>query len=74
MKTSKKPLTNEQKLKNLMTENGPTLNALLIERIVKIMEITEADIKEHPEDWERSIIHPNLWHQLNENVQKSLNS
>lgn len=74
MKTSKKPLTNEQKLKNLMTENGPTLNALLIERIVKIMEITEADIKEHPEDWERSIIHPNLWHQLNENVQKCLNS
>lgn len=74
MKTSKKPLTNEQKLKNLMAENGPTLNALLIERIVKIMEITEADIKEHPEDWERSIIHPNLWHQLNENVQKCLNS
>lgn len=74
MKTSKKPLTNEQKLKNLMAENGPTLNALLIERIVKIMEITEADIKEHPEDWERSIIHPNLWHLLNENVQKCLNS
>lgn len=74
MKTSKKPLTNEQKLKNLMAENGPTLNALLIERIVKIMEITEADIKEHPKDWERSIIHPNLWHQLNENVQKCLNS
>lgn len=74
MKTSKKTLTNEQKLKNLMAENGPTLNALLIERIVKIMEITEEDIKEHPEDWERSIIHPNLWHQLNENVQKCLNS
>lgn len=74
MKTSKKPLTNEKKLKNLISENGPTLNALLIERIVKIMEITEADIKEHPEDWERSIIHPNLWHQLNENVQKCLNS
>lgn len=74
MKTSKKPLTNEQKLKNLMAENGPTLNALLLERIVKIMEITENDIKEHPEDWERSIIHPNLWHQLNENVQKCLNS
>ena len=74
MKTSKKPLTNEQKLKNLMAENGPTLNALLLERIVKIMEITENDIKEHPEDWERSIIHTSLWHLLNENVQKCLNS
>lgn len=74
MKTSKKPLTNEKKLKNLITENDPILNALLLERIVKIMEITEEDIKEHPENWERSIIHPNLWHQLNENVQKCLNS
>lgn len=74
MKTSKKPLTNEKKLKNLIAENDPILNALLLERILKIMEITEEDIKEHPENWERSIIHPNLWHQLNENVQKCLNS
>lgn len=73
MATSKKP-TNESRLKKLIAENPTILNALLLERILKIMEITEEDIKENPQDWERSLIHPSLWHQLNENVQRNLNS
>jgi hypothetical protein len=36
------------------------------------MEITEADIKENPQDWERSIIHPSLLHDLNKNVKEIL--
>lgn len=72
MATSKKPQTNESKLKKLIADNPPILNALLVERILKIMEITEADIKENSQDWVRSIIHPSLWHQLNENVQTHL--
>jgi hypothetical protein len=74
MATSKKQQTNESRLKKLIAENPSILNALLLERILKIMEITEEDIKENPQDWERSIIHPSLWHQLNENVQRHLNS
>jgi hypothetical protein len=74
MATSKKQPTNESRLKKLIAENPPILNALLVERILKIMEITEEDIKENPQDWERSLIHPSLWHQLNENVQRNLNS
>jgi chemotaxis signal transduction protein len=73
MATSKKQ-TNESRLKKLIAENPTILNALLVERILKIMEITEEDIKENPQDWERSLIHPSLWHQLNENVQRNLNS
>ena len=73
MATSKKP-TNESRLKKLIAENPTILNALLLERILKIMEITEEDIKENPQDWERSLIHPSLWHQLNDNVQRNLNS
>jgi chemotaxis signal transduction protein len=74
MATSKKQQTNESRLKKLIAENPPILNALLVERILKIMEITEEDIKENPQDWERSLIHPSLWHQLNNNVQSVLNS
>lgn len=72
MKTSKKTQTNETKLKKLITNNPPILNALLIDRILKIMELTEENIKENPEAWERSIIHPSLYHDLNKNVQEHL--
>lgn len=74
MATSKKQPTNESRLKKLIAENSPILNALLVERILKIAEITAEDMRENPEDWERSIISPSLWHQLNENVQRTLNS
>jgi hypothetical protein len=74
MATSKKQPTNESRLKKLIAENPPILNALLLERILKIMEITQEDMQENPENWQRSIIHPSLWHQLNDNVQRNLNS
>ena len=68
----KKKPTNESRLKKLIATNHPLLNALLVERILKIMEITEADIKENPQDWERSLIHPSLFHQLNDNIKEIL--
>jgi hypothetical protein len=74
MATSKKQPTNESRLKKLIAENHTILNALLLERILKIMEITQEDMQENPKNWERSIIHPSLWNQLNENVQRNLNS
>jgi hypothetical protein len=74
MATSKKQPTNESRLKKLIAENHTILNALLLERILKIMEITQEDMQENPQDWKRSLISPSLWHQLNENVQRNLNS
>ncbi len=68
----KKKPTNESKLKKLIALNSPILNALLLERICKIMEITQEDMKENPKNWERSIIHPSLFHQLNDNVRETL--
>jgi len=38
------------------------------------MEITENDIKENPQNWERSIIHPSLFHDLNKNVKETLDN
>jgi len=67
-----KKTTPETKLKKLISENSQILNLLLIERILKIMKMTEEDIKENPNDWERSVIHPNLFYQLNDNIKKIL--
>ena len=73
MATSKKQPTNENRLKKLIAENSPILNALLVERILKIAEITAEDMRENPKDWERSIISPSLWYQLIDNINKVLN-
>jgi hypothetical protein len=64
--------TNESKLKKLIKENPTILNALLVERICTIMEMTMADIKENPTDWNKLIISPSLYEQLNENVKNIL--
>ena len=67
-----KKQTPSTKLKKLISENSHILNALLVERIIRIMQMTEQDIKENPKDWERSIIHESLFHQLNDNVKNIL--
>lgn len=73
MATSKKQSTNESRLKKLIAENSPILNALLVERILKIAEITAEDMQENPKDWERSLISPSLWHLLIDNINEVLN-
>jgi chemotaxis signal transduction protein len=67
-----KKQTPSTKLKKLITENSEILNALLVERIIRIMQMTEEDIKENPKDWDKSIIHESLFHQLNDNVKNIL--
>lgn len=67
-----KKQTPSTKLKKLIAENSHILNALLVERIIRIMQMTEQDIKDNPKDWDKSIIHENLFHQLNENVKNIL--
>ena len=67
-----KKTTPQTKLKKLILDNSEILNLLLIERILKIMELTEQDIKQNPSDWEKSFIHPNLFYQLNDNVKTIL--
>jgi len=41
-----KNLTNEQRLKNLIKTNSPLLNALLVERLLLICELTSKEIEE----------------------------
>ena len=65
---TRKLTTPEKKLLQLIKKNDAIINWLLIERIEKIMEMSITDINENPSNWERSLIHPNLLIQLNENV------
>jgi hypothetical protein len=69
----KKPKTNEQMFKALFKEiHGSMLEALLRERVVKIMEITIQSIEESPEQWENSFIGASAYKKLNEVVQKHI--
>jgi hypothetical protein len=64
--------TNEDKLKSLLKNNHPILNALLVERILKIAEITEEAIKESPESFCNPIIHYSVYLELIKNIKKEL--
>lgn len=66
-------MTNDKRFKALFKElSGTTYEALLRERVVKIMEMTIQDIQENPQDWERNFVHPSMYEELNAKVQKHL--
>lgn len=68
----KKNKTNTQSLKALIASNeklNPVLNALLRERIIKIMEMTMEDIQDNPTKWNDSFISPLLIKSLSEQVE-----
>jgi hypothetical protein len=64
--------TNEQSFKSLIKDLHQVELAILRERILKIMELTILDIEENPKDWEKQIVQPNLFMNLNEKIQKHL--
>lgn len=68
-----KPKTNEQRLNALIKNNHPILNALLAERILLIADITEKDMQENPQEWNKNtIIHPDSVKALINNIREHL--
>jgi hypothetical protein len=65
-----KSKTNDQMLIELIKSNSPMLNAILRERIVIMMNATVKSISEDPERWSKAIVHPALYVELNDNVNK----
>jgi len=65
-----KSKTNDQMLIELIKSNSPMLNAILRERIVVMMNATVKSINEDPKRWNQAIIHPSLYVELNDNVNK----
>jgi hypothetical protein len=68
----KKIKNNEEMLKELIKTNSPLLNAILRERIVKIMEITKNDIEQNPENWENGFIDASIYTDLCKNVNNTI--
>jgi hypothetical protein len=56
----------------LIKANDGILNSLLLDRIANIMELTMQDIKENPEKWNKSFVHPRLLEMLDKNVKQYL--
>jgi hypothetical protein len=66
----KKNQTNEQLLRKLISTNSPMQNALLRERIIKVMEITIEDMEKNPHTWRKGFIAESLIVELSNNVKK----
>ena len=66
----KKNKTNEQLLRKLISSNSPMENAILRERIIKVMEMTIEDMKENPDTWRKGFIAESLIVDLSNNVNK----
>ena len=66
----KKNQTNEQLLRKLISSNSPMENAILRERIIKVMEMTIEDMKENPDTWRKGFIAESLIVDLSNNVNK----
>jgi hypothetical protein len=64
--------TNEQSFKSLLKDLHQVELAILRERILKIMDLTLDDIKRNSKDWEKAIVQPNVFMNLNEKIQKHL--
>lgn len=61
-------MTNDQKLKKLIAANTPTQNALLLERILKIIEMTQPEVEKYPEEYCFFGITPSDWEGLFKNI------
>ena len=62
--------TNEQSLKNLIKENDTITNALLIERLLLIMEATAKELEENPESFNTFVTNAGMYQNLVNNVRK----
>lgn len=76
MAKTKKLVTNDQALKNLLKAlnwENPIFFALLRERILTMANLTEQSIKEEPAKWHNGIVHPNMYIELNRIIREHLN-
>lgn len=73
MKRPLKNKTNDQAFKSLFKEvEGSVYGALLRERILKVMDMTEQSIQNEPEEWRGAFISPDLYTKLIEIVRKNI--
>lgn len=62
--------TNEQRLKNLIKENDTYTNALLVERLLLIIEATAKELEKNPESFNTFMTNAGMYQNLVNNVKK----
>lgn len=62
--------TNEQRLKNLIKENDTYTNALLVERLLLIIEATAKELQKNPESFNTFVTNAGMYQNLVNNVRK----
>lgn len=62
--------TNEQRLKNLIKENDTYTNALLVERLLLIIEATAKELEKNPESFNTFVTNAGMYQNLVNNVKK----
>lgn len=63
--------TNEQRLRKLIKENNSIQNALLIERILTITELTKKEIEKNPEAFRTFTTTPEMYSALIKNIENN---
>ena len=62
--------TNEQRLKSLIKENDTYTNALLVERLLLIIEATAKELQKNPESFNTFVTNAGMYQNLVNNVRK----
>ena len=66
----KQSLTNEQRLRKLINMNHSILNALLVERLLTIAQLTKNAIEENPESFDNAFVSHKTYSLLIENIEQ----
>lgn len=65
-------MTNEKAFSKLLKEASPIQLAILRERVLKVMEITDQSIQDNPDAWNNGFIDVSIYKSLSELVNKHL--
>lgn len=65
-------MTNDKAFKNLLKNASPIQLAILRERVLKVMDITNQSIKDNPDAWNNGFIDVSIYTSLSELVNKHL--
>lgn len=65
-------MTNEKAFSKLLKEASPIQLAILRERVLKVMEITDQSIQDNPDAWNNGFIDVSIYKSLSELVNKNL--
>ncbi len=68
----KRELSQKEKMSLMIKHMSDFEVVLMVERLIKMMDMTVQDIKENPETWSNSFVFPKVYIDLNQKISKYL--